>query len=143
MSKEYKNSITILILGIIGTLFLILGVVMLSIYTMMGVRKYILVESIHGYDWAISHEANIMMAVGATAIIVTFILSLTASIKILMGKYNNKQIDSLRTIMGILTLILIGPIGAIIFGIIAMCKLKYVPQDFINTETEEASIPII
>lgn len=109
----------------------------------MGVRKYILVESIHGYDWAISHEANIMMAVGATAIIVTFILSLTASIKILMGKYNNKQIDSLRTIMGILTLILIGPIGAIIFSIIAMCKLKSVPQDFINTETEEASIPII
>lgn len=143
MSKEYKNSRGILILGIIGTLFLILGITMFSLYVGLGSRRFMLVESIHGYDWATSTDAIIMMTFGIIGVVFTVVLSLIAAIKIFMGKYNNKEIDNLRTMMGILTMIVIGPIGAIIFGAIAMTKLKSQPKDFINTEVKQKSEPVI
>lgn len=143
MSKEYKNSRGILILGIIGTLFLILAITMFSLYVGLGSRRFMLVESIHGFDWATSVDAIITMTFGIIGIVFTVILSLITAIKIFMGKYNNKGIDNLRTMMGILTMIVIGPIGAIIFGAIAMTKLKSQPKDFINTEVKQKSEPVI
>lgn len=57
-------------------------------------------------------------------IIVTFILDIISAIKILSTNWKYKEIEDQKMIWGILSIVLLGPIAAIVFGSIAKNKLE-------------------
>lgn len=48
--------------------------------------------------------------------IVTFVFDIINGIKILSTNWNNKELDDCKTIWGIFSFIILGPIAAIVFG---------------------------
>lgn len=121
MNKEYKRARTILVLGIISLLFLLLGIILFISFFGLGASGSF--TDPFGQQ-IITQQAFMMLVIAIVGIVLCIIISLVAAVLILAGKFNNKQVDDLKIIMGILTLIVIGPVAAIIFGAIAMNKLK-------------------
>lgn len=120
MNNEYNRARTILVLGIVSLLLMLLGIILFIIFVSLGASG-----SLDPFDKpTITQQAYIMLVISIVGIVVCGIISLIAAILILSSRFNNKQVDDLKIVMGILTLIVIGPIGAIIFGAIAMNKLK-------------------
>lgn len=128
MNKSYKRARSILTMGILSILFVIGGVA-LTVSSIISAGQNLAFDPGGNSATLFGQGSSMMILAGILLIIVAGILSLTSAILILSGKYNNDQVDSLKIVMGILTLLIIGPIGAIIFGGIAMSKLKAVPTN--------------
>lgn len=128
MNKPYKRAKSILIMGILSILFVIAGVA-LTIFSIISAGQNLAFDPGGNSATLFGQGSSMMILAGILLIVVAGILSLTSAILTLSTKFNNEKVDSLKIIMGILTLLIIGPIGAIIFGGIAMSKLKAVPTN--------------
>lgn len=123
MNKPYKRAKSILIMGILSILFVIGGVA-LTIFSIISAGQNLAFDQGGNSATLFGQGPSMMILAGILLIVVAGILSLTSAILTLSTKFNNEKVDSLKIVMGILTLLIIGPIGAIIFGGIAMSKLK-------------------
>lgn len=122
MKNEHKRSKTILTLGITGLFFVIVGTVLIVLYTLPASLD--LPTIVHGFRFNLSSDGVFVLSAGIVSFVIFGISHLFSSILILTRKYSNIEIEKMRIMMGILTLIMIGPIGAIIFSAIALKKLK-------------------
>lgn len=55
--------------------------------------------------------------------IVSLVLTIVASVRILSTTWNNKEVEDSKIIWGILSILILGPIGTLIFAIIAKDKV--------------------
>lgn len=128
MNKANKFSKYILILGIVSVVFSIVAIPLMLLFMLTGAWDHIFLYfplfPSANWEFVWTTEAIVYVSVGLTAGLISSILSIAAAILMLSTKFNNKSLDDLKIIMGILTLLIIGPIGAIVFGGIAMSKLK-------------------
>lgn len=141
MSKEYKRSKNILTLGIISILLEVLSIVLIVWYFILTTSKLIGSEYIDGVVvWGDTVESIIMLSVGIISLVVCVILSFIASILILCSQFNNKSLDDIKIIMGILSILLFGSITVIIFGSMAVNKLKNQTQ---STQIDDVIGPVV
>lgn len=141
MKNEYKRSKTILTLGITGLFFLIAGTVLIVLYTLPASD---LPTIVHGFRFNLSSDGVFVLSAGIVSFVIFGISHLFSSILILTRKYSNIEIEKMRIMMGILTLIMIGPIGAIVFSTIALKKLKSGSSIIYDNTSEDNGLePII
>lgn len=125
MNKGYKRARSILILGIIGMSFLVIGIVLIILYFTEGSKSFAISEvGSNSYVGEVSAEWMGVLSIAVTLLVVKFILSITAGLLILTSDFNTVKLNDTKIIFGVLTLILIGSLGPIIFGIVAMNKIK-------------------
>lgn len=142
MSEEYKLAKSILMLGINALVFGVIAIIAIVLfftfdYWYMGVYSTNLLDNkINGLIWLT------IMAIMIAAFGVAILLIITGSWFILTIDFNNNDVDKSKKIWGILTLTLIGPIGMIIFGSIAMKKIKSKSTGSRNTSTDNILEPI-
>lgn len=139
-SNEYKRARSILILGIINLLFYVTSLTLAIIF----VTQYIIFIT-GGPDNEFRTSIKwLSRLAGAVYIgIISFIMTLVGSILTLTGKFNNKDVDALKTAMGILSLVLIGPIGLVVFSGIAMKKLKPKPPGDLDIPVDKILEPVL
>lgn len=143
MNKEYKRSLGILILGIVGTLFLITGIILIILYFTEGYKTFTFVDDANNnLVGDVSVEWYNILSVAITLLVVSILISLVASLIIFTSNFTN-NVEEMKILMGILTLMIIGPIVAIVFGAIAMNKLKSKTPSSKNKKPVETLKPII
>lgn len=144
MNKEYKRSLGILILGIVGTLFLIIGIILIILYFTEGYKTFTFVDDgNNNLVGDVSVEWYNILSVAITLLVVSILISLVASLIIFTSNFTNNSIEEMKILMGILTLMIIGSIGAVVFGAIAMNKLKSKTPSSKNKKPVETLEPII
>lgn len=146
MDNGYKRSKQILKLGIFATIFAIIGVPLFMAF-IFNDAWYQLIASdptLDSFDhWEIiwTTESIILISIGAALLLISMIMTFVGAILILCSKFKNKSVEDLKIIMGILSLIVIGPIGVWIFGGIAAGKLKSQPVP-LNAQATETTATI-
>lgn len=142
MRKEYKRSRNILILGIISSIFVALGIALISWYLSLGTRIFtIKIEDLS--TPILTDEAVTLLSIGITSLLIGVIQSIIASLFILLNAFKDKKHHHAETTWGILFLILIGPIAVIVFSAMAMKQIKYGYPIIIRPRKEEIHRPVI
>lgn len=139
MNKGYKRSKTILVMGISSLIMLIasIGLVVWGVAdtaVTIGATNEITGEGI-SFNFT-------YFIVGIILIVVSVIVSFIGSILILTAKFNHEYLDNQKMIFGILSLVLIGSIGLIIFGSMAVKKLSSNPNSSVTSSNASYDNPV-
>lgn len=139
MNKGYKRAKTILVMGISSLIMLIaaIGLVVWGVAdtaVTIGATNEITGEGI-SFNFT-------YFIVGIILIVVSVIVSFIGSILILTAKFNHEYLDNQKMIFGILSLVLIGSIGLIIFGSMAVKKLSSNPNSSVTSSNAGYDNPV-
>lgn len=139
MNKGYKRAKTILVMGISSLIMLIaaIGLVVWGVAdtaVTIGATNEITGEGI-SFNFT-------YFIVGIILIVVSVIVSFIGSILILTAKFNHEYLDNQKMIFGILSLVLIGCIGLIIFGSMAVKKLSSNPNSSVTSSNASYDNPV-
>lgn len=139
MNKGYKRAKTILVMGISSLIMLIaaIGLVVWGVAdtaVTIGATNEITGEGI-SFNFT-------YFIVGIILIVVSVIVSFIGSILILTAKFNHEYLDNQKMIFGILSLVLIGSIGLIIFGSMAVKKLNSNPNSSVTSSNASYDNPV-
>lgn len=139
MNKGYKRAKTILVMGISSLIMLIaaIGLVVWGVAdtaVTIGATNEITGEGI-SFNFT-------YFIVGIILIVVSVIVSFIGSILILTAKFNHEYLDNQKMIFGILSLVLIGSIGLIIFGSMAVKKLNSNPNSSVTSSNAGYDNPV-
>lgn len=139
MNKGYKRAKTILVMGISSLIMLIaaIGLVVWGVAdtaVTIGATNEITGEGI-SFNFT-------YFIVGIILIVVSVIVSFIGSILILTAKFNHEYLDNQKMIFGILSLVLIGSIGLIIFGSMAVKKLSSNPNSSVTSSNASYDNPV-
>lgn len=114
-TQVYGRAKIILTIGILGFIFFVSTIIILI---------FLFTPTLTSKTINITNGGAIILFLMTITPLVAIILNLTGSVLILTSKFHNDWLDTFKIIWGILSLLLLGPIGTIIFGSIAMSKLK-------------------
>ncbi len=67
---------------------------------------------------------SLVLFITILGLIVSLVLNLIDCIKILSTKWENKEVEDSKLLWGILSLVLLGPIGSLVFACISLNKMN-------------------
>lgn len=134
-TPAYSRAKTILVVGILDV---VVCIAMITTFTLLF--TFTMPNSDSSGTPIKDGDAVILWIIAMTPLL-AFVLNLTGSVLILTSKFNDDSLDTFKIIWGILSLLLIGPIGIIIFAGIAMNKLKITKLN--NKTTNNIIEPIV
>lgn len=67
---------------------------------------------------------SLVLFITILGLIVSLVLNLIDCIKILSTKWENKEVEDSKLLWGILSLVLLGPIGLLVFACISLNKMN-------------------
>lgn len=134
-TPAYSRAKTILVVGILDV---VVCIAMITTFTLLF--TFAMPNSDSSGTPIKDGDAVILWIIAMTPLL-AFVLNLTGSVLILTSKFNDDSLDTFKIIWGILSLLLIGPIGIIIFAGIAMNKLKITKLN--NKTTNNIIEPIV
>lgn len=129
MNKSLKRSKLILILGIISLVFSLIAVPLLYVILLNKQFAYLFgvfswFDPTVQWEYVWTPESIALFTSALTAAIISTVLSWVAAGFMLLTKFNNKSLEDLKIILGVLAIVFLGPIAVLIFGCIAISRLK-------------------
>lgn len=121
MKKDYKRCKKIMVIGIVAILIALTTLMFFAHYLSLEPER---VRDNYGrFEYVPTTEMKVVQIVMIVMATISITLSVIGTILILTSKFENKEIEDMKIVMGILSLVLTAGIGLIIFGLLNMKKV--------------------